>query len=228
MSIHEQENALFAQWRSYLNAHNQHFIADGVVNEEEWKAAPRKTVFLLKETNSENYEWDERDYLNKYYSAGYHPAVVSKLAQWVDAVVLEREPKDWISVEGRTASLEAKTALLRRVCWVNVKKTAGKGSVEQESYEEYWSHQENRDFLKAQLALYSPDFIICCGTFDEYLDLYPELKDHTQMTSRGLSFCLHGSIPVINHYHPGAFVKNYLLHYSLYDAIHEVMPTHSS
>lgn len=220
MFIREQENELSTRWKSYLHAHNQHFIADGVVNEAEWEAAPRKIVFLLKETNSKDYEWDEREYLNNYATAGYHTATVGKLAQWVDGAVLENKPDDWSRVEGRTASLEAKTALLRKICWVNIKKTPGKGTVVKESYEEYFAHQENRDFLREQLELYKPDLIVCCGTFDQLLMLKPTGKE--RITSRGIRVSHFGSVPVLDHYHPGAFMKNYLLYYSLCDAIREL------
>ena len=201
MSIHEQENTLFAQWRSYLNAHNQHFIADGVVNEEEWKAAPRKIVFLLKETNSEDYEWDERDYLQNYPLADANNTV-RYLSQWIPGILVAGESPSWNWVYAITQSRLTQTDLLRKICWVNVKKSPGGSTVEQNAFNTYWRQQENQQFLRQQLDLYAPDIIVCCGTSWNYIEAYRDCNLQPLLNEDGIEYYFHGQRLVINFYHP--------------------------
>ena len=201
MFIHEQENKLFKEWSDYLHAHEQLFIADGIVNEEEWKMSSRKVVFLLRETNSENYEWDERVYLRDYPKASPN-STVKFLSQWVPAVLLEGEAPSWEWVYEFTRSRLAQTALLHRICWVNVKKTPGGSFVDEKAFKAYWRQGENQQFLRRQLDLYNPDIIVCCGTCWNYVEAYADAGLVPLKNEDGLEYYLHGKRLVINFYHP--------------------------
>jgi len=61
MSIVEQEKRLFAEWKK----RRQYFVPDGVVNEKSYTTSSPRLLFLLKEVNFSDDDFDLRQFLGK-------------------------------------------------------------------------------------------------------------------------------------------------------------------
>ncbi len=60
MTLEERENDLFERWKKTLGDTDGVFAKDGVANEERFNSAKYKVLFLAKETNNTNKNWETR------------------------------------------------------------------------------------------------------------------------------------------------------------------------
>lgn len=228
-AIKAREEVLFSTWREQLALQRKIFIPDGVVNPEKWIDTRVKVLFLLKEVNGGESEWDERDYLCKYNREQRylktHSPTVSALIQWIHAVNTVRT-LTWQDVLSQTQEIKLQSELLEQVALVNVKKVPGGGIVDGEKFDAYWKEPQNIQNLRKQLKIYfslaPPDFIVCGGTAWYYDNLFKDEKLVWETTSRGIPFCRHGRTIVIDYCHPQARIASNIKYYALLDAIQEI------
>ena len=234
LSIGAKEDVLFDTWREQLARQHKVFIPDGIVNPEKWSKAKVKVLFLLKEVNGGDKEWDERDYLRKYnVEQRYidtHSPTISVLVQWVHAFQASDE-LTWEDVLTQVQNPEIQSELLEQIALVNVKKVPGGGTVDGEKFDQYWSNSENVQNLREQLELYfsaeSPDFIVCGATAWYYNELFKTEKLKWEVTSRGIYFCKHKKTMVIDFCHPQARISSNIKYYALFDALQEIYDLHA-
>lgn len=228
--IRASEQDLFDAWRQKITQQGKVFIPDGVVNTDQWVQAKRKILFLLKEVNGGEQEWDERDYLRYYNSEPQylktHSLTISALIQWIHAVNAD-EFVGWDEVLSATQEPDVQSALLEQIALVNVKKTPGAGTVDGEKFEEYWQDVENQAYLKQQLELYlcsavPPDYIICGTTAWYFGKLFQEEKLSWSITTRGIPYCKYNDSFIIDFCHPQARISSNIKYYALYYAIREI------
>ena len=102
-----------------------------------------------------------------------------------------------------------------------MKKTSGKDVSDNSAVFE--SAINNREMLKKQIELCKPDFVICCGTDYAYTKIM-ETKPQWKSTKHGIWYYTEPSGTVVVAFsHPEARVKECMLHYSLMDAIRDIM-----
>ena len=68
MSIRELEEKLFDEWQEkekleYNIENKKIFVRDGLVDEESYFKAPVKILYLLKEVNGGDKDWDLREFI---------------------------------------------------------------------------------------------------------------------------------------------------------------------
>ena len=81
MSIREQENHLFDEWKHNRNG----FVSDGVVSEKDYLDSKPKIAFILKEVNDpDGGGWDLRELV----AQGKRKQTWENVARWVDGIRL--------------------------------------------------------------------------------------------------------------------------------------------
>lgn len=98
---------------------------------------------------------------------------------------------------------------MHKICAVNVKKSSG--TYTSDSREIKLETKTNSEYLKKQIAIYEPDFIICCGTDGVYFKYLSEIKPDWKMTRRGIWYVKENGKVVISYQHPEARTKSCIL-----------------
>lgn len=220
-NITEQENRLFSEWKQ--NKHEGYFITDGVVNEHIWRNVAVKVLYLLKEPNGADEEWDERTYLAEY-SKGVVPRslTVNAIIKWQYGI-MHGSSIPWDMVVKETAKKEVQQEMLSQVCWVNMKKTAGGASVDKQNFASYFAESINVSNLQKQLTFYKPDIVICGGGSGYLCRLKGWKNSIWQQTSRGINYHREDNVIYIDFWHPAnRGVSGNVLYYTLLDAVEEL------
>lgn len=214
MSIREQENHLFDEWKHNRNG----FVSDGVVSEKDYLDSKPKIAFILKEVNDpDGGGWDLRELV----AQGKRKQTWENVARWVDGIRLitngEHIPS-W-SVWERTSESFRKD-VLKSICVLNLKKSPGTHTSNSSSLEAV--AREDKDYIRRQYELYDPDLTICCGTGG----LFKEISGHKsswEKTNRGIAWYERAKGKfVLSYSHPEARVYKPLLIYGLLDAVNEI------
>lgn len=224
--ITEKENALFEEWKSTIPQDTGAiFVTDGVVDEEAWLRANTKVLYLLKEVNGAEKSWDERDYLKRYNSApeyiATHSQTINNLMRWQYGITYGKS-MSWNDVESALKNKEVQDKVLSELCLVNAKKTAGGGLVDWNEFGNYFDKDINRTYLRQQLELYEPDFVICGGTAYYLSCLYGLEYSDWKETSRGVRYMKCGKTVYIDFSHPNNRGPKNLIYYGLLDAVCEI------
>ena len=148
MSKNTELDELFVEWRTALGADGKRFIADGIINEPCYLAAPVKILFLGKEPNepSEVANWDFRvewakdpNWKHADQAKRWTHGILNDFPTWEEAV---RPPEN----------------SLRHVACINVKKTGGGSS---SVYDDIAHHAiTHAELIRKQVAIIGPDIII--------------------------------------------------------------------
>ena len=149
--IGEKQTELFDRWQSEQGY--PYFIKDGVFDEKTWNGEPLKITFILKDANWPN----ANENLCDHVLNGHSPTIWktwNNIARWTQAL-LEGGEYPWHLPE------EERSRLLRRVSFLNLKKTGGGRGAKPKEIRA--AAQNDAAYIREQLLLYKPDLIICCG-----------------------------------------------------------------
>ena len=217
--VAEKEDRLFEAWAS----RHESFVRDGIVDADEYARSPVKLLFILKEVNDPGGGgWDLRQFLRD----GGRASTWNTVTKWVEGI--HRLPciVPWSEVSIRVDQDRRKRAL-RKIAVVNLKKEPGGGEADDDKVRE--AAQRDRELISAQLSLYAPDYVICCGTLvadllfgAEPIGVYPLNDKDWKSTRRGVRYSLVDSTPHIAYHHPQARMPGELVHYGLIDAVAEL------
>ena len=180
MKLCEKENALFERWQNERGYDT--FITDGVICPEQWENENKKIVFVLKEANAKGETLDWRACLSDHEKSRNWGSTWNNIARWTKALL---EGGDYI--EYFTPAERSKW--LCRVAVVNLKKVAGGSSTKHKELVRYT--QSDVSFIWEQLCIYSPDIIIACGSWVDWL-LWEEILSSKQKTDEYVSGELFG------------------------------------
>lgn len=227
--IRDKENFLFAEWKSKVARDSEAvFVADGIVNEEVWYETKTKVLYLLKEVNGGDQEWDERDYLLKYNSnldyIKTHSPTINVLTQWQYGMNYGTD-RTWLEVEKDTSDWNVQSELLSQICLVNIKKTAGGSVVDWSKFDPYFKNMENRNYLEKQLSLYNPNVVICGGTAWLLCEIKGWKYSEWNRTSKGVQYYIDSGVVYIDFCHPNIRAPKNFLYYALVDAWKEITET---
>lgn len=150
--IKEKEQVLFALWRRERNYST--FMSDGLFDEEGWIAQDVKILYVLKEANWVGGDTDLCEYLLSEPSPSTYWRTWNNIARWTQAI---REGGDY----KRIISKADKTACLKTIAALNIKKIGGDAEADDEEIKAFGI--SDAEFLNTQIELYQPDIIICCG-----------------------------------------------------------------
>ena len=219
MSIYEEENQLFNEWKEKRKG----FVPDGVVSEDDYLKSNPKIVIILKEVNDPGGgSWDLRGYLRNGAEGG--GPTWNNITRWVYGIQNRKKRINWMkdveSIDG-----ECRKKVLKSICAINLKKSPGGSSADDNLL---WNiAKEDKCFIKRQYGFYDPDMTVCCGKGIESL-FKDEVVGHKnrewQQTSRGVWWYERDPgkyVIAINH--PQQYsVRPSLLFYELFDAVNEI------
>lgn len=149
--IRNKEDELFSLWQAAKNYET--FAKDGVVDPEKWELEPYKILYVLKEVNYFEKDFDLRDFLREGGSPTYWKTW-NNIARWTKAIL---EGGDYL----RRVSKEEKTKWISKIAAINLKKVGGNSEAEDSEIREYAINDSKE--IREQIGLYNPDIIICCG-----------------------------------------------------------------
>ena len=216
MSIREQESQLFSQWRA-ANP-EQIFIEDGVIDEEGYKSAKKKTLFLLKEANSKEDNWKLTDFVG----GGGRPQTWNNIYRWLWAIKHPEQDFIWTMLKDDYIDQKRRAEFFKSIAVMNIKKAPGVDTTLKQ--ELYVNVRQNLEFVQKQLGFYQPDYLICCGA--DVAILFEEAvgKDNIiwEETKNGVLFAKWSSSVVIWFCHPEARIGDNYMFYTLLDAVREI------
>jgi len=190
-------NDLFEKWKETYGTQAKKFNEDGIVDEEAWECAPRKVLFLLKETN--NFIGDFRVALKEgpwkvigYWAYGVQNVEPGRFPSFASA----RKPENY-----RNACISSAV--------VNLKKLTGGSVAKKEEIQE--AAQRDSDFICEELQTIEPDIVVCCSSFDIARSLYSDLE---AVDSDGKCY-KQGKTPWIDFCHPSARYRHDMMYYTL-------------
>ena len=236
-TLTENENDLFENWSQEVGG--KPFVQDGAVDPESHENCRVKLVFVLKEVNDpDGARWDLREFLK----GGGRASTWNNVARWVEGIetVVERRrthgdfadeviPWETLVDRSREQKEEQRKKWLRKIVVVNLKKTPGGGSTDYDELEEAVNRDRIR--IEQQLSLYTPDYVIMCGSRVSDLlvgaestsrGIYAHDDQAWQRTARGIWYREIGTTRFIAYWHPQARLPAQLLHYGLIDAVREL------
>jgi len=160
MSKTRQLNELFEKWKKHYVEYGidqKSFTKDGIINEDEYESAPKKVLFIIRETNDFP-EGDLRDYLSK----GPRYNIFHQLAKWAwgilngfpDFKIIEQSPEEL-------------TATTKKIAVINLKKHTGKEAVDFNLLNAFVFL--DHELIKKEISIIAPELIICCNTFVELM-----------------------------------------------------------
>ena len=241
--IRAKEDALFEEWVEKRPRRNP-FTTDGCAVPEAFEKSRCKIVFVLKERN-----WDytieaQRAHAEQQSDLSERLTELradreretfdgwwTLMAQWAEAL-LSKEPADWREIQSRFEPalsmtpeendrgswirIRNKESLGKCAC-VQLKKAPGGGTMNKADFD--MIVREDRDLILRQFSIYAPDFIVSCGSSDNWnvfrYTLFP--KSEVKWTRNGIQYFIAsspdnglGKTAVINFGHPSMRVNNSL------------------
>ena len=121
MSIRELEEKLFDEWQEkekleYNNENKKIFVRDGLIDEESYFKAPVKILYLLKEVNGGDKDWDLREFVKN----GGQSATWNNITRWTKGIFRYREELNWSSLE--EINEDSRKETLKHIIAINLKK----------------------------------------------------------------------------------------------------------
>lgn len=217
MSIKSREKKIFEEYKKIF----PNIISDGVVDENLFLNARYKIVYILKEVNSEGDPWDLCKFL---YDEGGRYQTWDNIARWTKGILNWETELNWSTLNdyNKDHNKERRLKYLKKIAAINLKKTQGGHTSSNKEIRK--ESPKYKDIIKQQIALYKPDFIICCGTYNTFVDIYYEdVAIEPKETKRGVEYFYDQDCIIINFSHPEARVNDAYLYYALIDAVREIM-----
>lgn len=248
IDIRQAEDSLFKEWA----AKRHPFATDGCADPKKYRESNQKIVFVLKERNWGHTIEDqrelqvsglveiveERDIFNSWWTL---------MAQWADVLIPnENDHKSWLEIqssfipsstmtpeESNQWVYERNKDSLGKCACIQLKKAPGGGNLNKEDF--FTIVKEDKDLLLRQLSIYSPHFIISCGSYDNWFTFTKIIFENTiiSQTKNGINYFIvqlndnDHKTAVINFGHPSMRVNSTLwgaLTFGLREALTEIFP----
>jgi hypothetical protein len=205
MIIRADEEKLFKEWIESYKEEKGTFIKDGIPVLEKYFKAEKRILFLLKDANFENdiakkntiQTYDQRDEIartpNKWWD---------KMRDW--CAPLSDNKLTWNEIQ----QFDTKESL-SFFAFMQLKKIAGEGSIKNDLLSD--TVGRDREFIKRQIELYTPDFIVCCGNGDIVKEHIFKNIEEKRYTKNGVGYWeVDNNKFLIDYCHPSARFGNKL------------------
>lgn len=246
--IKKEEDLLFEEWA--LKRHP--FATDGCADPKKYLESHHRIVFVLKERNW-GYTIEGQRELQKI--AGDTKPVEERytfnswwtlMAQWTDVLLTKSTKESWNQIQSSFVPQSEITPNEHSI-WINdrnkkslgkcaciqLKKAPGGGELNKEDL--YTVVKEDKDLLLRQFSIYSPHFILSCGSSDSWSIFTKILFTDSEInqTRNGINYFItqlggnSHKTAVINFGHPSMRVNATLwgaLAFGLREALTEIFP----
>lgn len=210
MSMYEKEDVLFGEWEKQ----RENFVRDGVVCETAYLNSAPKILIVLKEPHGDN-GGDIRNWLRNVEALD---RTWDDVARWVNGIRKRTSTLEW--GEFAKVTPETKTEILKSICAMNLKKSAGGSSADWGKLKE--ATTTDAKLIRRQYEIYNPDITICCGNSDLFKSTVLH-NSEWQQTTRSFWWYEHNRKHIFSHCHPARPIETSLKFYPLIDAVNEVL-----
>ena len=186
-------NSLFNEWEEKVPEFKGHFVRDGIINDELYRKARTKILFIAKEANNPNQT--EGDF-RSYWQNKLRDPFAYRIAEWSFGVLNDFPPYDEIW-KNRSNGDNA----IQKIAFMNVKKIAG-GGFEVPSEVDFHTKRDI-EFIKREIAAIAPELVILGVSRTILRDLlFPDLT--WQKSGWGIDIGKFGGIKIVDFYHPSS------------------------
>lgn len=203
---------LFQEWANRPIHIGKKFITDGVVDRDTWQGANPKILFLGKEAYGGSFDLCEEIRESAPYKNWY------TVAEWAYAIteVLSTGVLPEFRPAGVLETWEQYNSWLRKIAFVNIKKSSGDRASEKENLMSYV--ESDKDLLAQQIDELNPDVVLCCYTYEDFYGVI-YAAPNTEIT-RVSEWCMRHKVGnkirlVIDFYHFANQYPNKVMYYAL-------------
>jgi len=199
MTKTEKLTNLFDSWKSKFYA-NDDFYKDGIINETLYESANRKLLYITKEPNAVNHEKNEdRSFVTEWNTTVPTYPFSHRIAEWTYGI-LNKFP-----VYSEAAKNAMKNEMLKKIAFMNLKKSGGTGNSEKETFAALMKDKKHLEFIHEQISIINPELIIFGlaswhGLVEKSFADIVWNDDYSYHVKTGML----GTKKVINFYHPSA------------------------
>lgn len=182
------------------------YVGDGIVNVAEYQNTSPKILWILKEVNAANPErpwsvckWLAEDNWTKEYPEWKR--TYSKLLKTTWAILNKR----WDNIP----PAERITDIIRKIAYINIKKTAGKAKSKDTEINRYFN--EEKDMILKQIEAIAPDIIINASHVERILNkgaLNVSDRQYVNPFMIGYQITQHKKRVVLNVYHSNCRISD--------------------
>ena len=186
---------LFIKWEKEVPGYKNHFVKDGIINEELYKQTNPKILFITKEPNDpKQNSWDFRDWWKKDVKYAFS----KRIAELSFGIINDFPQYDTVRKRRGTSSVKQ---TIQRIAFMNIKKNGGRGK---SKFDRIMEHLKlNYHFIHHQIDIINPEIIILGLSWKEVRnELFPE----TEWISSGYDILIgmYNNSKVIDFYHPSS------------------------
>tara|TARA_Y100000766_G_scaffold262425_1_gene253640 strand:+ start:131 stop:766 length:636 start_codon:yes stop_codon:yes gene_type:complete len=209
MDIKNSEEILFKKWQKK----RPRMAKDGVVNDMEYNRSSVKILFILKEVNG----WPNGD-LRELLNRAEKWRTWNNISRWNYGVQSYFKTGKF-DFKNKITKKDRKE-ILKNIAVINLKKASGGSS---SNMGEIRQHAlEDKELLKEQVNLYTPDLVICCGTGNIIPQLNLFEKSKYTKSSEGVVYSNNSNPLIINYLHPQCMKGKRELFDTLMNCIKEI------
>lgn len=213
MNKKDQLDALFKEWEHTMPEHLGKFAKDGIINEQEYEKVNPKILFITKEMNNPGQK--EFSFDRWWNSGEIHFTFSNRIAEWAYGLFNSNE-NGFPEFDKITPS--DKIEALKKIAFMNIKKTGGGPVSNKKSMIEY--AKENLEFIQKEIKIIQPDIIILGLSWWELRHLvFPGVSGNWKWSNGKHVIGKDGNCTIIDFYHPSAIISASRMYYLLNDIV---------
>lgn len=153
------EEGIWTKWKLWYDdkgIDHRRICKDGIIDFERFQKCKIKVLYILREVDG----WEGGD-LREMLLDGPKYQMWHTIARWSAGILSDFPEFDKID------NYQTMTEAIQKISAINIKKTSG-GSIHDPTVLNAYCHMD-QILLKEQIDNIDPDYIICCGTFDQII-----------------------------------------------------------
>lgn len=199
MTIGNELDALFRRWKKY-NENSVDFFTDGVIEEADYQknGIGFKLLFIGKEPNETNHPNEYfRDFVKEWSSDVKPPeyGFAKRISEWAYGILNDFPPyQDAID----------NISYLKRIAFMNLKKSGGGGSTNAGVIEKIVSASEYRKLVMEEIEIINPDIVILGTSRREKIRSLFVDEPYWRESGYLIKVARWGNRRIIDFYHPSS------------------------
>ncbi|MBO0934149.1 hypothetical protein [Fibrella aquatilis] len=186
------------------------FISDGIINDELCNKQKIKILFIAKEHNKLNREYEDNPSYSDWWKQHVMYTFSHRISEWAYGISNNFPPY----AEAQDA--DRKHEALKSIAFINVKKVCGGSSSNSAIIGEYII--KTRSLLLRQIQEIAPTIIICCFKYNWFVEALFGVEN-VNTASNDWGFYTWKGINIVNYFHPSSRKSKLALYDGLREAV---------